>query len=160
MKSKKEKKKQEKLRKERKMEIIAKIFREMRDDIFPRRPKYICSKRYKVKEITSVEKTSFEEIRSEEFAIVEKDENMPMMEEQVGEASERENKIEEEWLEEDEKDDEAKVKGDEIILKKIVLKKSVKTSKEQVFPIDTCFYATPSVVIFEVFSFHLNFFSF
>lgn len=158
MKSKKEKKKQEKLREERKMEIIAKIFREMRDDIFPRIPKYICSKSYKVKEITSVEKTSFEEIRSEEFAIVKKDENISVMKEQVGEASE--NKIEKESLEEDEKDDEAKVKGDEIILKKIVLKQSVKTSKEQVFPIDTCFYATPSVVIFEVFSFNLYFFSF
>lgn len=146
MKYKKEKKKQERLREQRKMQIIAKIIREMNDDVLSRKPKYICSKRYKIKEITSVEETSFEDFRNEELAIVEKDKSM---EEQVAEESEKDYRIEDLSLEE--YDDKTKPKGNEIILKKIVLKKSIKTSlKQKTFPIDTCFYATPSVVIFEV----------
>lgn len=146
MKYKKEKKKQERLREQRKMQIIAKIIREMNDDVLSRKPKYICSKRYKIKEITSVEETSFEDFRNEELAIVEKDKSI---EEQVAEESEKDYRIEDLSLEE--YDDKTKPKGNEIILKKIVLKKSIKTSlKQKTFPIDTCFYATPSVVIFEV----------
>ncbi|KAG9429456.1 hypothetical protein HZU67_08786 [Apis mellifera carnica] len=146
LKYKKEKKKQERLREQRKMQIIAKIIREMNDDVLSRKPKYICSKRYKIKEITSVEETSFEDFRNEELAIVEKDKSM---EEQVAEESEKDYRIEDLSLEE--YDDKTKPKGNEIILKKIVLKKSIKTSlKQKTFPIDTCFYATPSVVIFEI----------
>lgn len=150
MKKKKEKKKQEKLREERKMKIIAKIIREINDDVLSKRPKYICSKRHKIKQIVSVGKTSFEEIRDEELAIVEKDESFSLMEEQVAEESEKDEKIEDLRFDEDEKDDKTKKKGDEIILKKIVLKKPIKTPLKQTFPKDTCFYATPSVVIIEV----------
>lgn len=153
MKKKKEKKKQERLREQRKMEIIAKIIREMNDEILSRKPKYICSKSYKIKEITSVKKTSFEEVRDEKFAIVEKDKNIPVTEGQVAEASEKDNKIEDLRLEENDKTNE---KGDEIILKKIVLKKSIKTTLKT-FPKDTCFYATPSVIIFEVLDLFLFF---
>lgn len=150
MKKKKEKKKQEKLREERKLKIIAKIIREINDDVLSRRPKYICSKRHKIKQIASVGKTYFEEIRDEELAIVEKDESFSLMEEQVAEESEKDEKIEDLRFDEDEKDDKTKKKGDEIILKKIVLKKPIKTPLKQTFPKDTCFYATPSVVIIEV----------
>lgn len=155
MKHERERKKQLRLRQERSIKIIAKIAQEMNNGIrLWKKPKDVCLKETKLKEISegSLSEIFFEEIQGEESLIAEKT---------VPEDSEKDRKVEDSELKLEEgkkdveakKDAEAKKEGhtleDEGDFGKFVVKES-KSSIEQVFEQDTCFFAIPSIVTFDV----------
>lgn len=149
MKHERERKKQLRLRQERLIKIITKIAQEMNNGIrLWKKPKDVCVKKTKLKEISegSLSEIFFEEIQGEESLIAEKT---------VPEDSENDRKFEDSGLkpEEDKKDVEAKKEGrtleDEENFEKFLVKES-KSSIEQVFEQDTCFFAIPSIVTFDV----------
>lgn len=149
MKHERERKKQLRLRQERLIKIITKIAQEMNNGIrLWKKPKDVCVKKTKLKEISeeSSSEIFFEEIQGEESLIAEKT---------VPEDNEKDRKIEdlELKLEKDKEDAEAKKEGrtleDEENFEKFLVKES-KSSIEQVFEQDTCFFAIPSIVTFDV----------
>ena len=149
MKHERERKKQLRLRQERLIKIITKIAREMNNGIrLWKKPKDVCLKKTKLKEISggSLSEIFFEEIQGEESLIAEKT---------VPEDNEKDRKVEDSELklEEGKKYVEAKKEGhpleDEGDFEKFVVKES-KSSIEQVFEQDTCFFAIPSIVTFDV----------
>lgn len=149
MKHERERKKQLRLRQERLIKIITKIAQEMNNGIrLWKKPKDVCVKKTKLKEISEESSSGifFEEIQGEESLIAEKT---------VPEDNEKDRKIEdlELKLEKDKEDAEAKKEGrtleDEENFEKFLVKES-KSSIEQVFEQDTCFFAIPSIVTFDV----------
>ncbi|KOC68528.1 hypothetical protein WH47_06319 [Habropoda laboriosa] len=135
-----ERKERSKLRHERTIMIVKKIVREMDTGIrLPKKRKY--RKKFEVEEICeeSFEEISFEEVHSQE---------LPTMQESFqGSTSkfpEEEQKVEKM------KEEKEVEKKEEEFLSEVDLKKS-RSSIEQVFPRDTCFFAIPSAVIFEDF---------
>lgn len=155
MKHERERKKQLRLRQERLIKIITKIAQEMNNGIrLWKKPKDVCVKKTKLKEISegSLLEILFEEIQGEESLITEKT---------VPEDSEKDRKVEDSGLNlkedkkdvEAKKDAEAKKEGrtleDEEDFEKFLVKES-KSSIEQVFEQDTCFFAIPSIVTFDV----------
>lgn len=155
MKRERERKKQLRLRQERLIKIITKIAQEMNNGIrLWKKPKDVCVKKTKLKEISegSLSEILFEEIQGEESLITEKT---------VPEDSEKDRKVEDSGLNlkedkkdvEAKKDAEAKKEGrtleDEEDFEKFLVKES-KSSIEQVFEQDTCFFAIPSIVTFDV----------
>lgn len=149
MKHERERKKQLRLRQERLIKIITKIAQEMNNGIrLWKKPKDVCVKKTKLKEISEESSSGifFEEIQGEESLIAEKT---------VPEDNEKDRKIEdlELKLEKDKEDAEAKKEGrtleDEENFEKFLVKES-KSSTEQIFEQDTCFFAIPSIVTFDV----------
>lgn len=149
MKHERDRKKQLRLRQERLIKIITKIAQEMNNGIrLWKKPKDVCVKKTKLKEISegSLSEVLFEEIQGEESLITEKT---------VPEDNEKDRKVEDSGLklEEAKKDVEAKKEGrtleDEEDFEKFLVKES-KSSIEQVFEQDACFFAIPSIVTFDV----------
>lgn len=155
MKHERERKKQLRLRQERLIKIITKIAREMNNGIrLWKKPKDVCLKKTKLKEISggSLSEIFFEKIQGEESLIAEK--TVPEDNEKDRKVEDSELKLEEDKKDvEGKKDAEAKKEGhpleDEGDFEKFVVKES-KSSIEQVFEQDTCFFAIPSIVTFDV----------
>lgn len=155
MKHERERKKQLRLRQERLIKIITKIAQEMNNGIrLWKKPKDVCLKKTKLKEISggSSSEIFFEEIQGEESLIAEK--TVPEDNEKDRKVEDSELKLEEDKKDvEAKKDAEAKKEGhpleDEGDFEKFVVKES-KSSIEQVFEQDTCFFAIPSIVTFDV----------
>lgn len=150
MKYEQEREKQLKLRQERMIKIITKITQEMNDDIrLRKKPRDICLKRLKLEKIgeKSLADISFDKIRIEDSQTDEK--SVPAI-------NERDCKIEDSTglkLEKSRKNVENKEEEDIAEGKreseKFVVKRS-RSSTEQVFERDACFFAIPYIVTFEV----------
>ena len=152
MKYERERKKQLKLRQERMIKIITKITQEMNNDIrLRKKSRDIRLKRLKLEDVREkrLAEISSEKIRSEESQIVE---------ESVPEINKKNRKIEDSTvkdltLEESGKAVENKKENDIARGKREserFVTKGSKSSVEQVFERDTCFFAIPCIVAFEV----------